>query len=109
MSSTAIRSNKALSSWMKEPCLSVSRSKTFRTRPMSCARSNRVERDVVIPAVDNRLFKDGRVGGDADQPVLLDQPFEAAVSDEAARQKVQPNHLAIFVQGLQRIHGFSSR
>src|SRR5262249_59578211 len=49
---------------------------------------------IVVSALPNRLFKDGWVGGDAAQIVLVDHALKLAGSDQAAPDIVVPDALA---------------
>ena len=66
---------------------------------VAVARSfGRLQRRIVIGAAGDRLFEDRGIGGDAGEPVLLDQLLEAALGDESPGEKVEPDRLPIIVQ-----------
>ena len=56
----------------------------------------RTQGGVVVGAARDGFFKDGRVAGDAAQPVLLDQALQFAAGEQAAADVVQPNRLSVF-------------
>ena len=64
---------------------------------------------VVRVAMPHRLFEDRRVGGDAGQPVLIDQRLQSARRQKLAIDKVQPDRLAMrfqIVEAVPFIHSF---
>ena len=43
------------------------------------------------------------IGGDAGEPILVDQLLEAALGDEAAGEEIEPDGLAMIMQALERV------
>jgi len=66
------------------------------------------KRGVVFIGRADCFLEDRRVGGDALDPVGVDQLLQIALGDEAAGEKVQPYGLAVRFEGFDRIHGFFS-
>src|SRR5439155_19839859 len=57
----------------------------------------------IVRRAGDGLLEDGRVRGDATQPVLVEQPSQLAAGDEAAADVVEPHGLAVPVELLQCI------
>ena len=65
----------------------------------------RLQRGIVVGAAADGLFKDRGIGGDAGEPILLDELFETALGDKPAGEEIEPYGLPIIMQALERIHG----
>ena len=64
----------------------------------------RLEAVVVVGPVAHRLLEDGRVRGDALQPVAVDERLQLR-ADEAALDEVEPGALAERLEALERVAG----
>src|ERR1700740_1086563 len=63
-------------------------------------------RDAVIIGVRfaHRLLEDRRVGGDAGEPIVVDQTLQMSVVDDVARQEIEPDGRAVFRKLPQPVH-----
>src|SRR5581483_5248163 len=63
----------------------------------------RLDRLVVVVAVDDRFFEDRRVRGDPPEPVVVDHRLQLAGGDDPAPDVVVPDALAVLLDFDERI------
>src|SRR3974390_479059 len=61
-------------------------------------------RGIVFVGLGDCLLEDGGIRCDTAQAVLFDQLLQFSLRDEAAREKIEPRRLAVFLQFLNWIH-----
>src|SRR5262249_18660311 len=66
-----------------------------------------LEEVVVVLAALDRLLEDGGVGGQALEPVVVDEPLQLTAGDEVPPHVVEPHALTLLAQRLERIHDCS--
>ncbi len=62
------------------------------------------DRTVILVGTADRLLEDRRIRRDALDAVIIDQPFQLALDDEAAGQEIEPDRLAVLFQCFDGIH-----
>ena len=62
------------------------------------------DRTVIFVGTADRLLEDRRIRRDALDAVVIDQPFQVALDDEAAGQEIQPDRLAVLFECFDGIH-----
>ncbi len=62
------------------------------------------DRAIIFVGTADRLLEDRRIRRDPFDAVIIDQPFQVALDDEAAGQEIQPDRLAVLFECFDGIH-----